>query len=69
MSITDGQKLPKLSELNRSKRNGQRTDRKKRGHKRNGKSLNRPTSATADVLNECAENEENDIAEHNVNDV
>ena len=58
-----------MSELNRSKRNGQRTGRKKRGHKRNGKSLNRSTSATADVSNECAENEENDIAEHDVYDV
>ena len=42
MSISDAYKLPKLSELTRSERD----------HKRNGKSSNRPTSATAYVLNE-----------------
>ena len=61
MSISDGYKLLKLSKLNGSKRNGQKIGLKKLDHKRNGKSSNRPTSATADVLNESAENE---MAEH-----
>ena len=39
MPITEGYKLPKLSTLTRSKRNGKLNGRKKRGHRRNAKEV------------------------------
>ena len=68
--ITDGYKLPELSQLRRSKRDGKLNGRKRRGHRRNAKKAIDPTTSSSsnhiDSGSELAEDDsesgEGDIA-------